>query len=85
MSVELSNDRSIGLSGHCPLEDAEELLRIILANPGAPVDWSDCEEAHTAVIQVLMATRPVIRGAPASSFLRTWIEPLLRDGVIARA
>ncbi|HEV7689533.1 MAG TPA: hypothetical protein VGO52_01860 [Hyphomonadaceae bacterium] len=84
MSVELSNDGTIDLSGLCPLEDAEELLRLILGNPGSPVDWSDCGEAHTAVIQVLVAARPVLRGSPAGSFLRTWIEPLMKGEDIAR-
>ena len=84
MSVALSNDGSIDLSGHCPLEDAEELLRLILRHPGSPVDWSDCEGAHTAVIQMLIAARPVLNGSPAGSFLRTWIEPLMKGKDIAR-
>jgi hypothetical protein len=85
MSVRLANDGSIELSGHCPQEDAEELLRVILQNPGCAVDWRGCEEAHTAVIQVLMAARPTVRGSPAGSFLRTWIEPLVRNRDIAAA
>lgn len=78
MSVELANDRSIRLAGSCPLEDAEELLRLLLDRPGRTVDWSACDMAHTAVIQVLLALQPAMTGSPVSHFLRTWIVPHLR-------
>jgi hypothetical protein len=79
MSIELANDRSIRLSGSCPLEEAEELLRLLLDRPGRTVDWSACGTAHTAVIQVLLALRPAMTGPPVSHFLRTWVDPHLRD------
>jgi hypothetical protein len=83
MSVRLAIDGAIELVGECPLEDAEELLRLILQNPGCVVDWSECEEAHTAVLQVLMAARPTVRGSPASNFLRAWVEPFIHGRDIA--
>jgi hypothetical protein len=58
------------LSGDCPLEDAEPLLRWLAEDPGASVDWSGCDQAHTAVVQVLMAVKPRIVGSPTNSFVR---------------
>ena len=84
MSVELANDRSIRLVGSCPLEDAEELLRLLLDRPGRTVDWSGCDMAHTAVIQVLLVLQPAMTGSPVSHFLRTWIGPQLRGQDAAR-
>jgi hypothetical protein len=80
MSVELGRDGSIRLAGTCPLEDAEPLLRLVLDNPSAPLDWRACSRAHAAVIQVLLAARPRLLGPPADPFLRVRIEPLLSAG-----
>ena len=85
MTVELANNGSIRLAGACPPEDAEELLRLLIDRPDRTVDWSACDMAHTAVIQVLLALRPVMVGAPAGNFLRTWIGPLLQGQDTARA
>jgi hypothetical protein len=84
MSVELSNDTFIRMSGVCPQEDAESLLRLLVEQPSRAVDWTGCDIAHTAVIQVLLALRPDMVGPPAGDFLRTWIEPLLRAQDVAR-
>jgi len=65
------------LEGECPVEEAEALLEALLANPGAPVDWSGCDDLHTAVFQVLMAARPALRGSPRDPFLRRWAAPAL--------
>lgn len=85
MSVELANDSLIRLQGACPLEDAEDLLRLLIEQRGRAVDWTGCDIAHTAVIQVLLALRPVMIGLPAGKFLRTWISPLLQGQDGARA
>lgn len=77
MSVRFSPTKGIELQGECVSEDAETLLQYLLENPGAPVDWSACESAHTAVIQVLLRARPAMRGSPEAPALRHWIEPLL--------
>ena len=69
MSVTVE-DGVIRLQGVCPIEDAEVLLRTLLENTGASVDWSGCDQAHGAVIQVLMAAKPVIVGSPTDHFLR---------------
>ena len=79
MTVRLSATGTIVLEGICPLEDAETLQQQLLAVPLATVDWIACEQAHTAVIQVLMASGAVLQGPPAGEFLRTWLEPLLQN------
>lgn len=76
MTVRLSGE-DIVLSGACPVEEAEMLLRLLCGNPQAAVDWGRCEEAHAAVIQVLLAARPRLLGPPAGAFLRERIAPLL--------
>jgi hypothetical protein len=77
MSVERIDDATIRLQGVCPIEDAEPLLQCLLATPGAVVDWSGCDAAHTAVIQVLLAAKPSLHGPPRGAFLRDVVAPLL--------
>jgi hypothetical protein len=77
MTVRLTPDGLIELQGLCPSEDAEVLLRQLLANPAAVVDWHACESAHTAVIQVLLLARPTLQGVPIGAALRDWVHPLL--------
>ena len=77
MTVEVKTDGTIELSGHCGVEDAEALQRQLLSAPGATVAWDGCEHLHSAVIQILLLSRPSIRGSPASVFLRTHIAPLV--------
>jgi hypothetical protein len=77
MSVRLKDDAIIRLEGACPIEDAEALLRHLIEMPGATIDWRDCERAHTAVVQVLLASGAPLRGPPAGAFLRERVEPLL--------
>jgi hypothetical protein len=77
MSVSLTNERQILLTGACPSEDAELLLLLLLANPGAAVDWRQCTAAHSAVIQVLLASASPVRGPPSEARLARWIAPAL--------
>lgn len=73
-------DGIVHLEGDCPVEDAETLLEALLADAAAPVDWSGCETLHSAVLQVLMAVAPALRGTPADPFLRRWVAPALPGG-----
>jgi hypothetical protein len=78
MSVTLSADGVIVLAGDCPIEEAEVLLRYLAENRAAPVDWSGCDQAHTAVIQVLLAAPRPIMGLPRTDFLRHHVAPALK-------
>jgi hypothetical protein len=77
MTVTLAPDGVILLRGVCPIEDAEALLRRLSDAPGATVDWSDCEQAHTAVIQVMMAGSANVVGTPVDPFLRDHIGAIV--------
>lgn len=77
MTVQMSSDGVILLEGACPSEDAEVLLRYLSSYPTAPIDWSACESAHTAVIQVLMAAKARLLGSPGGQVLRDWVVPAL--------
>jgi len=79
MTVRVGTDGTIELEGVCPIEDAEELQRCLIADPQAGIDWRSCAAAHAAVVQILLAARSVPHGPPASDFLRTHIEPLLKS------
>jgi hypothetical protein len=71
--------RVILLEGPCRVEDAEPLLGLLQADRGRTVDLTGAEHLHAAVLQVLMALRPAIRGTPRDGFLRDWIVPALPD------
>jgi hypothetical protein len=75
MSVRCA-DGVVVLEGDCQVDEAEQLLEFLLANPSAEVDWSDCGQLHTALIQVLLAVRPKMRGSPEVEFLNRWIAPI---------
>lgn len=77
MSVRLA-DGVIVLEGDCPVDEAEALLDLLLANPNAPVDWTACGQLHTSVIQVLLAARRPTRGEPGNLLLRRWIVGHIR-------
>jgi hypothetical protein len=79
MTVKRDGDGVIVLDGECAVEDAEILLEHLQAPPAGQgadhattVDWSACAGLHTAVLQVLMAARPTIRGACGDAFVRDW-------------
>lgn len=77
MSVRRAADGSPGspilLEGVCPVEDAEPLAALLLAEPGTAVDWSACTRLHTAVYQVLLRTQPPLRGACGDAFVARWL------------
>jgi hypothetical protein len=79
MTVRLTAHGEIVLEGTCSSEDAEILLRNLIATPAAQVDLRACDFAHTAVIQVLMAANSRLLGPPAGSALREWVYPAVES------
>lgn len=65
----------VRLAGRCGVDEAEALLSALLSG-AATIDLSDCEHLHAAIVQVLMATRPVMIGSPAP-FLEAWVIPAI--------
>lgn len=80
MTIAVASDGTIELHGPCPVEDAETLIQHLLATPNTAVDWSACEWAHTAVIQVLLAARIAPTGTPKGAFLAAHLGPVLTKG-----
>ena len=76
MSVRLDGNVII-LEGQCRVEDAEPLLGWLQTDRGRTVDLTDAEHLHAAVLQVLMALQPAVRGTARDAFLRDWITPAL--------
>ena len=71
MSVRLDGNVII-LEGPCRVEDAEPLLGWLQADRGRMVDLTGAEHLHAAVLQILMAVRPAVRGTAGDAFLRDW-------------
>lgn len=76
MSVRVVNG-VILLEGRCRIEEAETLLGYLLEDADRQVDLSACDALHSAIVQILMATRPRIAGKPVDPFLCTYVVPLL--------
>ena len=74
MSVRREHDGTIVLDGRCPVEDAEPLLQLLQAAPGATVDWKRCDYLHTSVLQVIMAARPVLLGPCGDPWIDHWVR-----------
>ncbi len=72
MTIRCDDDGVIVLAGECPVEDAETLLQLLQAQPAGPIDWSACTRLHTAVLQVLLAAAPSIRGECGDPFVARW-------------
>ena len=77
MTIQLSAQGSIELSGDCPVEDADALLQHLGAHSDARVTWGTCDSMHAAVLQVLLVAKAVPAGTPNNAFLRNKIAPLL--------
>lgn len=76
MTVKL-HEGSIRLEGDCPVEDAEQLLQLLLEHGRCPVDLGGCGRLHMAVVQVLLAARRTILGTPGNAFAAEWLLPQL--------
>ncbi len=52
------------VDGAASVEDADGLLRELLAQPGLALDLAACRHVHAASLIVLMALRPALCAAP---------------------
>ncbi|WP_126174299.1 STAS domain-containing protein [Altericroceibacterium xinjiangense] len=78
MSVTVEGE-VIRLSGRCGAEDAEALLAALHDGRNRAVDLSGLQRLHLAVLQILLAARPSIRGTPDSTFLAAHLNRLLSE------
>lgn len=82
MTVRVSNQGVIELIGRCGADEAEVLQHELLAASGAAVEWTRCEQLHSAVIQVLLAAGRVMQGTPNAVFLAEFIAPILARSAV---
>ncbi len=71
------DDLRICLSGEVSLDDAEPLRELLARHPEAAVDLTACERMHTSALQLLLAARRPVVGAPGDAFQARWIVPEL--------
>jgi hypothetical protein len=77
MPVSLDEDAGkVLLTGACVVEEAEALNAMLQRHPDWPVDASECEYLHTAVLQVLMSQQPKWLGLPKPPHLRRAMEKI---------
>lgn len=66
---------TIYLEGRCPVDDAEALLVALQDAPASTVDVSGVRRLHMAVVQIVLAIKPTLRGSPPDPFLRAYLFP----------
>jgi hypothetical protein len=76
MTVELK-DGVLLASGTLTVEEAELLLQLALAHPGAGADLDACGHIHSAALQVLMASSLKITRWPGHAELAAWLRAAL--------
>jgi len=77
MTVRRSKDGTIVLEGVCPVEDAEPLLQMLQNMPTAGIDWTQCNQLHTAVLQIILASGTPSIGPCGDAWVAQWLGPEL--------
>lgn len=65
------------LEEFCSVEEAEGLLQWLQSHPKAKINLKDCRHLHTAVLQVLMASRTPVANWPDDQDLSRWLKLVL--------
>lgn len=78
MTISLSSV-SIELRGDCGVEEAEELLAVLEANPSLPISLVEAGQIHTALWQLIFVTGRDLLGEPASDFAARHLLPALKN------
>ena len=77
MTILRSDDGTVVLDGVCAVEDAESLLQMLQATPAASVDWTQCRQLHTAVLQVIIASGSSPIGPCGDVWVQQWLASKL--------
>ncbi|WP_457584526.1 hypothetical protein [Ensifer canadensis] len=78
MTVTLSGT-AIELRGDCGVEEAEELLTVLEANPQLPVSLKHAGQIHTALWQLIILSGCDLQGEPSSDFAARHLLPALKN------
>jgi hypothetical protein len=81
LTVRRADNGVIVLEGVCPVEDAETLLQLLQTKPTTGLDWSQCRQLHTAVVQVILASALGPLGPCGDPLVQQWLAPKLRKKV----
>ncbi len=76
MALEFRDDE-VRLIGACGAEEALELSEWFAKIESPKADLGTCTHLHAALLQTLLAFKPVVCVEPDDSFLRRWIAPIL--------
>jgi hypothetical protein len=77
VTVRRSDSGTVVLEGVCSVEDAEALLQLLQTVPGAMLDWTQCRQLHTAVLQVVLASGLDPVGPCGDAWVAQWLAPKL--------
>ena len=77
MTVRRGDDGLIVLDGVCTVEHAEPLLQLLQTMPAAEVDWRQCGQLHTAVLQLVLASGRASIGPCGDTWIEQWLVPKL--------
>jgi hypothetical protein len=73
MTVHRGDNGAIVLDGVCPVEDAEPLLQMLQSTPAAELDWRQCRQLHTAVLQLVLASGRTPIGPCGDAWVAQWL------------
>jgi hypothetical protein len=73
VTVRSADNGVLVLEGACPVEDAETLLQLLQTRPTAGLDWTQCRQLHTAVLQVVLASGLIPLGPCGDPFVESWL------------
>ncbi len=76
MTIRLETD-SIVMEGDCGVDDVESLLVLMDERPDLDLDIDRAEALHTAIWQLMMLRKPVVRGRPRNGFIRDHLLPAI--------
>jgi hypothetical protein len=68
--------KSVALEGSVAVEEAEALAEWLRRNPRCVVKVAKAGHLHASVLQVLLALRPRLDGAPSDPWLRSVLSRL---------
>jgi hypothetical protein len=73
MTIRRTDNGTLVLEGVCPVEDAEPLLQMLQNMPAAKIDWRQCRQLHTAVLQVILAAGIAPVGPCGDAWAAEWL------------
>ncbi len=68
----------VRLEGHCLVDEAPELFQALLALDAPAIDLDKVESLHTAVAQVLIASRGSLQHPPTDPVLSACFAALIK-------